>query len=290
MKIQFFLPLPIVALAVLLGLPNRGSAQILLTADNFALLGGTGSVVNTGSTLITGNVGSSTSVTGFPPGIITVNGSPALPITGGPTTQAELDLIKAENGLAGMASTATKTGTDLGGTTLLPGVYTYAAAASLNGVLTLDGNNQSNPVWVFQIGTSLTTSSSSGVILINAPGSGSSAGIYWDAQSAITIGAGSTILGNYLAGTSISLLGNDNGMGGRFLAQSAVSISSASNLNSTGDTGADGYDHGLTYNGSGQVVPSVAVPEPAAFLWLAPLGAMGFALSRRRSVTNKSVA
>jgi len=284
MKFQSLLPFPILALAILLGLSNRGSAQILQTADNFAILSGSGSVSNTGNTQIDGNVGSSTSVSGFPPGIITVNGSPATPITGGSTLQAELDLIKAENGLSAMASTATETGVDLGGLILKPGVYTFADVATLNGILTLDANNQSNAVWVFQIGSSLNTSLNSAVVLENAPGGGSSAGIYWDAMAAITIGAGSTTLGNYLAGTSITLNGNDSGMGGRLLSQAAVTISSASTLNSTGDPGVDGYDHGLMYNGSGQVVPalSASVPEPAAFLWLAPLGALGIAFWRRR--------
>jgi len=290
MKIQSFLSWPIAGLALLLGFPSSGSAQILLTADNFAILSGTGSVVNTGSTLINGNVGSSTSVTGFPPGIITVNGSPTTPITGGPTIQAELDLIKAANGLSAMASTVNETGTDLGGVTLLPGVYTFSGAAALDGTVTLNANNQNNAVWVFQIGTALTTSLNSAVILENAPGSGSNAGIYWDAKTAITIGADSTVLGNYLAGSSIVFDGNDSGLGGRILAQAGVSISSASNLNSTGDPGADGYDHGLMYNGSGQVVPSVSVPEPATFLWLAPLGALGFTFWRRRSVAVESVA
>jgi MYXO-CTERM domain-containing protein len=43
----------------------------------------------------------------------------------------------------------------------------------------------------------------------------------------------------------------------------------------------------LMYGPTGNVVP---VPEPAAFLWLAPLGAMGFALWRRRSAMNKIIA
>ena len=290
MKIQSFLTFPVVAFSALLGFSATTSAQILLSADNFAVLGGTGSVTNAGTTAITGNVGSSTSVTGFPPGTITVNGSPATPITGGPTVQAQLDLIKAENGLSGMASTANESGTDLGGLTLLPGVYTFDTAAALDGTLTLNANNQSNAVWVFQINTALTTGISSAVILENALNGGSGDGIYWDAKTAITIGTNSSTLGNYLAGTSITLNGNDSGIGGRYLAQAGVTITTASSLNSTGDAGHDGYDAGLMYNGTGQVVPSVAVPEPAAFLWLAPLAAMGLALCRPRSVRNKIVA
>jgi hypothetical protein len=282
-KIQFYLPWPIAALAMLLGLPTSGSAQILQTADDFAILSGTGNVTNTGSTVIDGNVGSSTTVSGFPPGTITVDGSPAMPIIGGTTQQAESDLIEAAHGLSGMAPTVDETGIDLGDQALLPGVYFFASTAQLTGVLTLNANGQSNAYWVFQITSSLTTSSDSAVVLENAPDSGSGVGIYWDAKAAITIGTDSTILGNYLAGTSITFDGNDNGnLGSRLLAQAAVTISTASSLNSTGDASQDGYDAALMYIGGGQVGPSIVVPEPVAFLWLAPLGAMGYALWRRR--------
>jgi type VI secretion system secreted protein VgrG len=287
MNIKFSTPWPFVALATLLSLPATGSAQILLSAGNFALLGGT-AVSNSGTTIINGNIGANTAggVTGFPPG--TATGTIYEDDT--TTSQGGLDLITAANGLSAMASTATETGTDLGGLTLLPGVYTFANAAALDGTLTLNANNEANAVWVFQIGTALTTSLNSAVILENAPGGGSTTGIYWDAKAAITIGAASTVLGNYLAGTSITFDGGDSALGGRLLAQAGVSISAASTLNSTGDPGGDGYDHGLMYNGSGQVVPLITVPEPAEFLWLAPLGAMGLAFWRRRSVANKLVA
>jgi hypothetical protein len=286
MKNQTVLFLPMVALTALLCAPTRGSAQILLSAGNYALLGGT-AVSNSGSTIITGNIGANAAngVTGFPPGVVTGT----IDVANAATNQAELDLIKAANGLAGMPSTATETGTDLGGLTLQPGVYTFATTASLDGILTLNAMGENNPVWVFQIGTSLTAAANSAVILENAPGSGNTAGIYWDAQTAITIGAGSTVLGNYLAGTSITFDGSDSGQGGRLLAQAGVSISTASVFNSKGDTGGDGYDASLMYNPQGQVVPET-VPEPAAFLWLAPLGAMGWALWRRRLVANQLVA
>jgi len=281
MNIQFFRYLPIVAITTLLALPATGSAQILLSSGNFALLAGT-ALSNSGSSVITGNIGANAAngVTGFPPG--TATGTTYVDDT--TTAQAGLDLITAANGLSGMASTATESGTDLSGLTLLPGVYTFADAAALDGTLTLNANNETNAVWVFQIGTSLTTSLDSAVILEGAPNAGAGVGIYWDAKAGITIGADSTILGNYLAGTSITFDGTDSGLGGRLLAQAGVTISTASALNSTGDPGADGYDAGLMYNGSGQVVPEISVPEPAAFLWLCPLGAMGFALWRRRQV------
>ena len=47
-------------------------AQLLGTASNFAVLGATPNVTNTGPTVITGNVGvyPALSITGFPPGTI----------------------------------------------------------------------------------------------------------------------------------------------------------------------------------------------------------------------------
>ncbi len=265
--------------AALLGLPATSSAQILLSSGNFALLGGT-VVSNAGSSIVTGNIGTEAAngVTGFPPGVVTgtIYESDAI------TDQANLDLMKAAAGLSNMTYTQSETGTDLGGLTLLPGVYNFADAASLDGILTLNANNEPNAVWVFQIGSSLTTAGLSSVVLENIINNGSGVGIYWDAKAAITIGADNTILGNYLAGSSITLDGNDSNLGGRLLAEAAVTIATTSNLNATGDPGADGYDYGLMYNGSGDVVYEVSVPEPAAFLWLAPLGAMGLACWRRR--------
>ncbi len=158
----------------------------------------------------------------------------------------------------------------------------------------LNANNETNAVWVFQIGTSLTTSGTadvagaSSVTLINTgPGGGSGDGIFWVTQAGITIGAGSTVLGNYLAGTSISDDGAGGGSGGvRFLAQAGLTVAAPagvappSQFNSTGGPNGSDWAGGLVYNQSGAVVPT-PVPEPAAFLWLVPLGAMGLVLYRR---------
>ncbi len=94
-----------VALFALFCAPVVGRAQsILLSSGDFALLSGSGALANAASaTMVTGNVGSSTTVTGFPPGLITVNNLPATPIIGGPTLQAQVDLIQGEQRFAGNA-------------------------------------------------------------------------------------------------------------------------------------------------------------------------------------------
>jgi hypothetical protein len=153
----------------------------------------------------------------------------------------------------------------------------------LDGALTLDANGENGAYWVFQIGTTLITTPGSMVTLID-PGTnlGSDDGIFWDAQSGITINAGSQILGNYLAGTSVTFSGTTSGSG-RGLAQAQVTLED-NLINSQAPNGGD-WTGGLVYNSSGAVVP---IPEPATFLWLLPLGALGFVLWQRRpSVANK---
>ena len=287
---QNFLPLFALAALALLSVPVTSSAQtILLTASDFAILGGT-AVTSTGTvgTVVTnGNVGSAVAITGFPPGVIT---PPNEAIVGGSVVnQALIDLNTAIVGLAGMPSNTTLSNVDLGGLTLDPGVYTFGAAASQTGALVLDAQGQNNVFWVFQIGTSLTTTALSSVTLID-PGTngGSDDGIFWVAETGgITIGADSTMLGNYLAATSITYSGTTTASGGvRSLAEAAVTLDQ-NQVNPLGGPGGSSFDGALMYAPGGAVVPLVNIPEPAAFLWLAPLAALGLVIWRRRPAANK---
>jgi autotransporter-associated beta strand protein len=256
-------PLPIAALAaLLLCAPAAGLAQsILLTAGDFALLGGT-AITSTGvvgTTIRNGNVGLSpgatTGITGFPPAVV-VNGS--IIATGPATGQARLDLINAANRLAALPSTANMSNVDLGGTTLAPGVYTFNGAASLNGALVLDAQGQNNVAWVFQIGTALTTSVNSSVTFINlGSNGGSDLGLFWNAGSAITIGANNAIAGNYLAGTSIAFGALADG-GGRALVLAGISLDNDS-INARGGPAGGDLTGGLTFNSSGALVGSGSV-------------------------------
>jgi hypothetical protein len=265
--------------------PAGAMAQSILgSAGNFTVLGGA-AVANTGSSVITsGNVGSATAVTGFPPGNVTGGGV----VTIDPTvvSPALADLIRAENRLAAMPYNIDESGLDLGGMKLLPGVYKFSAGAILTGALQLDANGQNNAFWVFQIGSTLTTAINANVTLIN-PGTngGSDDGIYWDAGTGITIGGNNQILGNYLAGTSTTFGGTSSGSG-RDLARSAVTLDS-NHLNSTGGPSGSDWTGGLMYNASFNIVP---VPEPAVLLWLAVLVGMFAVLAWRRLRLLKIVA
>ncbi len=271
-------------LIALLWLPISAFAQSILgSAGNFTILGGA-AVSSTGNTIISGgNVGSATAVSDFPPAVVTGGGVVTTDTT--VVNPALADLKKAAAGLSKMASNADESGLNLGVMTLLPGVYSFSSSELMDGTLTLNANGMNNAYWVFQIGSTLTTTASSAVTLIN-PGTngGSDDGIYWDVGTGITIGDGNQLLGNYLAGTSITFGGTTSGSG-RALAQDAVTLDDNS-INASGGPGGSGWSSGLMFNAMGNVVP---VPEPATFLWLAPLGAMGWALWRRRSVVHPLV-
>lgn len=272
--IRLLTPRTVATLAVLLCLPAVGRAQsILLSAGKFTVLGGTAitSTGTVGTSIRNGNVGLSpgatTGITGFPPAVI-VNG--AIISTGAVTAQARLDLITASNGLAGMPSNTNMSTVDLGGKTLAPGVYTFNGAASLNGALVLDAQGKNNVAWVFQIGTALTTAVNSKVTFINlGSNGGSDLGVFWNAGSAITIGANNQIVGNYLAGTSI-VIGGLSAVNGRALALAGVSLDTNVVNAHGGFAGAD-YTGGLFYSLSGAVIPSTSIGGGAGMVTI-PVG------------------
>jgi Ice-binding-like len=194
------------------------------TANNFAVLAGS-TITSTGASVINGgNVGLSpgTAITGFPPATITPPFTTF--VAEAVALQAQNDLFAAYNAAAGFAPNQTLTGQDLGGLTLTPGVYFFASSAQLTGVLTL--NNEGNPdaVFIFQIGSTLTTASDSSVVTINA---GSAAGVtpgisvFWQIGSSATLGTGTDFEGNILANTSITA---DTGatIDGRLLAKNGA--------------------------------------------------------------------
>jgi hypothetical protein len=107
-------------------------APSLGTAGSFAVLAGS-TVTNTGPTVIDGDVGVSpgSAVTGFPPGIVNGVIHAADAVAG----QAQLDNLTAYNTLAGRPIATNLTGQDLGGKTLIAGVYGFNTSASLIGRL-----------------------------------------------------------------------------------------------------------------------------------------------------------
>ncbi len=178
---------------------SAATAPPLGTTQTFAVLGGS-TVTNTGSSIITGDLGVSpgSAITGFPPGIVigTIHAADAVAL------QAQSDLVVAYNDVAGQACGTDLTGQDLGGMTLTPDAYCYSTSAQLTGTLTLDAQGDPNAVFVFQIGSTLTTATSAVVQVING---GSDCNVFWQVGVSATLGTGTTFAGNILALTTITL-------------------------------------------------------------------------------------
>ncbi len=216
--------------ALLLGsvYPSYGTAQSLLgTAESFAVLGGS-TVTNTGPTTVQRNLGVSpgSAVTGFPPGVVT-GGS--IHVNDAVASQAQSDVTTAYNSLAGRACDVDLTGQDLGGLTLLPGVYCFSSSAQLTGTLTLDALGNSSSLFIFQIGTTLTTASNSSVLTIG----GSPCNVFWQVGSSATLGTTTRFQGNILALASITL-NTSARITGRALARNGAVTMDTNNVSAAG--------------------------------------------------------
>lgn len=210
----------VVIVALGIGAVSAAGQSGLGTAQNFAVLGGS-TVTNTGPTIVGGDLGLSpgSAVTGFPPGI--VNGTQH--ITDGVALQAQNDAATAFNTLAGLACDFNLTGQDLGGLTLVPGVYCFATSAQLTGPLVLDALGNASAVFVFQIGTTLTTAGGSTVSVING---GSACNVFWQVGTSATLGTATAFAGNVLASASITATTSANVQGRLLALNGAVTMDS----------------------------------------------------------------
>ena len=175
---------------------------------------------NTGAGVYVGNVGTSpgTSVTGFPPGSVR-NG--AIHIADGVSTQAMSDANTAYTALAGQPCNINLTGQDLGGMTLTPGVYCFNTSAQLTGDLVLDALGNPLAVWVFKVGSTLTTASGSSVSVING---GQALKAFWQIGSSATLGTTTRFSGNILAHVSVTLANGASLIGRAFGLTGAVTM------------------------------------------------------------------
>src|SRR2546423_4116387 len=232
--------LAVMAIAVFLS-GSAALAQVNLgTSASFAVLGGS-TVTNTGPSVITGNVGVSpgSSVTGFPPGVVvggTIHAADAV------ASQAQSDLTTAYNNAAGTPCGVDLTGQNLGGLTLTPGVYCFTSSAALTGTLTLNFQGNPNALFVFKIGSTLTTASASSVVLTNTGGATCPTNLFWQVGSSATLGTGSTFAGNILALTSITMT-TGAGLVGRALARNGAVTPDTNTGNISAGAGAPDIPH-----------------------------------------------
>jgi Ice-binding-like len=182
--------------------PSHGplTAPPLGTAESFAVLAGS-TVTNVGATTIEGNLGvdPGLAVTGFPPGLVSGG---TIHAGDGVSLQAQSDLTTAYNVASGVPCDTDLTGQDLGGLTLTRGAYCFSSSAQLTGRLTLDAEGVPDALFIFQIGSTLTTASNSSVLVING---GRGCNVFWQVGSSATLGTTTEFVGDILALTSITL-------------------------------------------------------------------------------------
>ena len=264
-------------LAVALTVPAGGSqaaglsaiAPGLGAATSFALLGGQ-TVTNTGPTVVIGDLGvrPGSAVEGFPPG--TVTGT--IHLGDAVALQAQSAVTAAYLALEGQACNVDLTGQDLGGMTLTPGVYCFSSTAGLTGILTLNAQGDPSAVWVFKIGSALTTAPGSSVRVTNG---GDPCNVFWQVTSSATLDTTTEFAGNILALTSIWLR-NGATVSGRLLARN-------------GEVTLDNNEVAICALGPTPGPPGGFVPEPGSVMLLGSglvgLALFGFAQRRKRGTS-----
>ncbi|GHN03087.1 hypothetical protein WSM22_45760 [Cytophagales bacterium WSM2-2] len=218
----------------------------LNSVARFGIIAGVGVSNNAGPSVINNldvgiYPGVRSSVTGFPPavvvgGTIYASDDVAPPGTAAMLLQAQNDLTAAYNAAAGATLPAPAVApADLGGKTLAPGIYTSASTMLLqNGNLTLDAQGDANAVWIFQVGSALTTvgsgpfpSASGGNVIL--AGGAQAKNVFWQVSSSATIGDFTSFKGNILSLSSITM--NSGAVAeGRMLARNGSVIMTSSNI------------------------------------------------------------
>lgn len=204
----------IAPISLLAQAPNLG------TTVDFVLFTSDGAVTNTGISQLTGKVGTNNgSSTGFG----NVNGG----MHDGDATsiQASTDLLVAYNQLNATTPTLFPAPGLGNGQTLTAGVHQTMGASTINLDLTLDGQNNPNAVFIFQIEGPLSTGANTKVKLINEA---QACNVFWMVEGMVDMATGTTMRGTIIANNASINMNTGDTLEGR-----ALSINGAINIDGT---------------------------------------------------------
>jgi hypothetical protein len=202
------------------------AVDVLGSIENFSLFTSNGAVANASTSGILGDVGADVgAISGFATSAHIGSFYSADPVT----AQAKIDLNNAYTQLMSIPTTVPNHTPAFGsGEILQPGVYSTPGAGSLAGIVTLDGQNNPDAIFIFKFNGAFAAAAQSKVILSNGT---RRCNVFWISEGAASIGSFSTLKGTILAHNGAATMGAGGNLEGRLL--------------STG--GAIGFSTGVVY-------------------------------------------
>jgi len=173
------------------------------SASSFAIMA-TSSIASTGPGVVNGDVGLDPGTSqGIPPP--QVNGT--IHINDPIVAKAQSDLLAAYNDAVNRSTNSQTLPGNMGGLTFAPGLYTNSTSVLISGAgpnnnVTLDAQGDPNAVFIFQMGSTLTTAPGAQVILAGGAKAGN---VFWQVGSSATIDTTTIFEGNVLAAVSITM-------------------------------------------------------------------------------------
>lgn len=208
------------------------------TANNYVILAESG-VSTVPTSIITGNVGVSPAAASYITGF-TLTADPTNVFSTSPQVTGQLsaadytaptpsnlttaigDMQLAFTDAAGRAADVTELGAgNIGGMTLIPGVYKWGTGLLIPTSVTLTGS--ATAVWILQIAQDLTVSSATNIVLA---GGAMAKNVFWQVSGQVELGTTAHFEGIVLSQTSITM-GTGSSINGRLLAQTAVDMDSS---------------------------------------------------------------
>ena len=119
---------------------------------------------------------------------------------------------------------------EIGGVRFYPGTYVHPSAVGIaaNQNVYLDAQGDPNAVFIFKMGSALTTGAGCKIVLEN---NANPENVYWLLGSALTTGADNILVGTIMAGSAITI-GHNNLICGDVIAQSSVTCGGVCNVGS----------------------------------------------------------
>lgn len=184
-------------------------APVLGKSSSFALFTTDGAVSNTGLSHLTGNIGTNNgSSTNFG------NVDGVMHDADGTTAEAAADLTVAYNQLNAVIPNYFPSPLLGNGQVLLPGTYAIGQSATLNNILTLDGQGNEDAVFIFQIQGSFSSSAGAQVLLTNGA---LACNVFWKIEGLVDLATNTNMKGTIVANNAAIILNSGASLEGRAL-------------------------------------------------------------------------